>query len=104
MAGVEKGPVQSGPVDGCARGCGVCPFAGGGCPLRGPQTSEGTSVIKFSSFESLTRLNKLPAATIFFNASGEILMRLKEKICSICKEASSTCSHSKPKTGALSAA
>ncbi|MCL4366310.1 hypothetical protein M1437_03725 [Patescibacteria group bacterium] len=104
MAGVEKGLVQSGPARG---GCEGCPLAGGcaSCPKRTP-TQEVSSDIKFSRLESLTENFKglLPRSTIFFNASGEILMRLKEKICSICKEASSTCSHSKSKTGALAVA
>lgn len=96
---VERRPVKGGPCEGCPGGGCVS------CPTRTPaKEALVASVIKFSNFESLTRLKKLPAARIFFNTSGEILMRLKEKICSVCQKAASTCSHSKSKTSALAAA
>lgn len=92
MAGVERvGPPRS--------KCAGCRFAGLCTPCR-PQTGK-LGKAKVSVVESPKELfsKESPGLREGFFIFGPA----SEKICSICKEAASTCSHSKSKTSALAA-
>lgn len=75
------------PKNPCATGCGACPFAGGGCPLRSAIGLEGSAKKPVKVITNLSEIGSQRALYVLKPVmGGDMVKPVSSGTCSVCAQ------------------